>query len=119
MSEQIPALQAFAQEVRNVGFYHLVLLAEQEGFRRVFLNPSDIGGCYSVLSYFGLVPAALTGIDITALLEQANNMQAKCSPFVPIHDNPSAWLEACIGTLAQLGRDKLTLVTSSAISSFG
>ena len=97
----------------------LAKLAEEEGFRRTFLNPADIGGRYSVLSYFGLVPAALMGINITALLDRADRMREACASCVPIHENPGAWLGTCIGTLARRGRDKLTLITSPAISSFG
>ena len=59
----------------------------------------DIGGRYSVLSYFGLVPAALTGIDITKLLYRADCMREGCASCVPAHDNPGAWLGAVMGTL--------------------
>ena len=97
----------------------LASLGQEEGFRRVFLNPSDVGGRYSVLSYFGLVPAALIGIDIAAVLDRAASMREACAASVPIHENPGAWLGACIGTITLKGRDKLTLVTSPAISSFG
>ena len=94
-------------------------LGQEQGFRRVFLNPADIGGRYSVLSYFGLVPAALAGLDITTLLDRADCMREGCASCVPAHDNPGAWLGAVMGVLAQQGRDKLTLVTSPSISSFG
>ena len=94
-------------------------MAQEQGFRRVFLNPADIGGRYSVLSYFGLVPAALIGADLLALLDRADCMREGCASCVPAHDNPGAWLGATIGTLALGGRDKLTLVTSAAIGSFG
>ena len=97
----------------------LARLAQEEGFRRIFLNPPDIGGRYSVLSYFGLVPAVLTGIDIAALLDRADCMREGCASCVPPHDNPGAWLGAIMGTLALKGRDKLTLVTSPSIGSFG
>jgi len=97
----------------------LARLAIEEGFRRIFLNPPDIGGRYSVLSYFGLVPAALIGVDITALLDRADGMREGCASSVPIHKNHGAWLGAFIGNLALQGRDKLTLITSPAISSFG
>ena len=94
-------------------------LAQEDGFLRVFLNPPDIGGRYSVLSYFGLVCAALAGVDIATLLDRADCMREGCASCVPTHDNPGAWLGAAIGTLALKGRDKLTLVTSPSISSFG
>jgi glucose-6-phosphate isomerase/transaldolase/glucose-6-phosphate isomerase len=94
-------------------------LAEQEGFRRIFLNPPDIGGRYSVLSYFGLVPAALIGIDIEKLLDRADRMREACASCVPTHENPGAWLGVTMGTMAMRGLDKLTLITSPAINSFG
>jgi transaldolase/glucose-6-phosphate isomerase len=94
-------------------------LAREKGFRRVFLNPPDIGGRYSVLSYFGLVPAALSGIDVGKLLGRADRMREGCASCVPAHDNPGAWLGTAMGTLARQGRDKLTLVASPGISSFG
>ena len=94
-------------------------LAMREGFRRVFLNPSDIGGRYSVLSYFGLLPAALAGIDVGRLLERAEAMRRKCGPEVSVDDNPGAWLGAAMGTLALRGRDKLTLVTSPSVQGLG
>ena len=94
-------------------------LAHEKGFRRIFLNPSDIGGRYSVLSYFGLVPGALIGVNIATLLDRADCMREGCASFVPAHDNPGAWLGAVMGTMARKGRDKLTLVTSPSSSSFG
>lgn len=97
----------------------LARLASEKGFRRTFVNPSDIGGRYSVLSYFGLVPAALMGIDLEALLGSAAAMRRRCLPDVSLSDNPGAWLGAAMGTLALQGRDKLTLVTSPSLSSFG
>ena len=94
-------------------------LAREQGFRRVFSNPPDIGGRYSVLSYFGLVPAALIGTDVGVLLERAGRMRAGCASGIPAHDNPGAWLGAVMGNLARRGRDKLTVVASPSISSFG
>ena len=94
-------------------------LAQEHGFRRVFPNPPDIGGRYSVLSYFGLVPAALIGVDIPRLLESANRMREQCASLIPNHDNPGARLGANMSTLALQGRDKLILVTSPSIGSFG
>lgn len=96
----------------------LVKLAEQDGFRHIFLNPPDIGGRYSVLSYFGLVPAALIGINIAALLDRAEAMRRGCAADVPDYQNAGAWLGVCMGTLALSGRDKLTLVTSPSIAAF-
>ncbi|MBI4188279.1 MAG: glucose-6-phosphate isomerase [Chloroflexi bacterium] len=97
----------------------LANLAKEERFRRVFLNPTDIGGRYSVLSLFGLVPAALIGIDITLLLDRADKLRARCIPSQSTSENPGAHLGAIIGTLALQKRDKLTLLVSPAISSLG
>ena len=94
-------------------------LAQDQGFRMIFRNPPDIGGRYSVLSYFGLVPAALSGVDIRTLLDRADYMREGCASGVAAQDNPGAWLGAIMGTLAQQGRNKLTLVTSPAIGGFG
>ena len=94
-------------------------LAQEQGFRHLFLNPSDIGGRYSVLSYFGLVPAAAFGVNVVTLLDRADCMREGCASCVPAHENPGAWLGATIGILALQGHDKLTLVTSPSISSFG
>ena len=97
----------------------LARLAQSEGFRRTFINDPDIGGRYSVLSHFGLVPAALTGVDLARLLEPAAAMQQRCLSAGPVADNPGAWLGTVIGTLAKEGRDKLTLVASPKIAGFG
>ncbi len=92
-------------------------LAKEAHFRRAFLNPADIGGRYSVLSYFGLVPAALAGIDITELLSRASAMSQACHS--PLPGNPGGHLGALIGGAALKGQDKLTLITSPALDSFG
>ena len=94
-------------------------LAERDGFRRTFRNPPDIGGRYSVLSYFGLVPAALIGCDLRTLLRSAVAMQSACGPEVRASANPGAWLGAVIGALARCGRDKLTILTSPSLAPFG
>ena len=94
-------------------------LAREEGFLRIYLNPPDVGGRYSVLSYFGMVPAALMGVDIKKLVDRADCMKEGCASCVPIRDNPGAYLGTIIGSLAGQGRDKLTLVTSPALASFG
>ena len=78
-------------------------LAERHGFRRTFHNPPDIGGRYSVLSYFGLVPATLIGCDLRTLLRSAVAMQSACGPEVRTSANPGAWLGAVIGALALSG----------------
>jgi transaldolase/glucose-6-phosphate isomerase len=97
----------------------LARLAQQDSFRHTFLNPSDIGGRYSVLSYFGLVPAALIGMDVPLLNERAKAMRKGCSADVPAPQNAGAWLGACMGALALAGRDKLTLIMSPSIAAFG
>ena len=94
-------------------------LGTEAGFRRTFLNPPDIGGRYSVLSYFGLVPAALLGIDTRTLLERAETMAQECGPDRPGSKNPGAWLGAAMAQMASEGRDKLTLVTSPSLQPFG
>ncbi len=97
----------------------LEALARKQGFRRVFLNPPDIGGRYSALSYFGLVPAALIGADLHALLDSAEEMACACAPCVPAADNPGLWLGALIGEAAKAGRDKLTFVLPDEVGSLG
>jgi hypothetical protein len=94
-------------------------VARARAFRRVFLNPPDIGGRYSALSFFGLVPAALIGAPLHELLDAAEEMACSCHPSVPIEENPGAWLGAVIGEAARAGRDKLTFVLPEAFASFG
>jgi glucose-6-phosphate isomerase len=89
------------------------------GLRHVFLNPSDIGGRYSALSYFGLVPAALLGIDIVTLLAGARRMAAACGSKVHASRNPGAWLGAVLGEAWSAGRDKLTFTLSPGVASYG
>jgi glucose-6-phosphate isomerase/transaldolase/glucose-6-phosphate isomerase len=94
-------------------------LAAEQGFWRTFSNPPDIGGRYSVLSYFGLVPAALAGIDVGQLLNRAAAMAHVCRQPAPLEENPGAYLGAAMAGYANSGRDKVTLLTSPALSSFG
>ena len=94
-------------------------LAEDMHFRRIFRNPPDIGGRYSALSYFGMVPAALAGIDIDALLRRGQDMSAACAPAIPVGENPGAWLGVTLAALAQAGRDKVTFITSPRLETFG
>jgi transaldolase/glucose-6-phosphate isomerase len=93
--------------------------ASRRGFRRSFLNPPDIGGRYSALSYFGLVPAALGGVGLSGLLDRAATMMRACSPSVPTGENPGAWLGAVFAEAAKVGRDKITIVAPPAVQSFG
>ncbi len=94
-------------------------LAERYGFRATFLNDPNIGGRYSALSYFGLVPAALIGVDVSRLLDRALATACDCEPRVTTEDNPGAWLGAILGEVAKAGRDKVTFAISPAIASFG
>ncbi len=94
-------------------------LAQEQGFRRIFLNPDDIGGRYSALSLFGLVPAALMGVPLEVLLGRAEAMAAKCGADVPPARNPGAWLGTVMAEAALSGRDKLTFVLSPGIAPFG
>ncbi|MBI4330661.1 MAG: bifunctional transaldolase/phosoglucose isomerase [Chloroflexi bacterium] len=97
----------------------LAELAGSKGFLKTFLNPPDIGGRYSVLSYFGLVPAALAGIDVATLLDRADRMREGCAGCVQSRENQGARLGAIMGALATRGRDKLTIICSPSIKSFG
>jgi transaldolase/glucose-6-phosphate isomerase len=97
----------------------LARLAAERGFRRTFENPSDIGGRYSALSYFGLVPAALVGVDVGALLQRAHRAAEACGPEVTVATNPGARLGAILGEAALAGRNKATFVLSPGVASFG
>ncbi|MEO8570237.1 MAG: glucose-6-phosphate isomerase [Chloroflexota bacterium] len=93
-------------------------IAHTDDFREVFLNPPDIGGRYSALTYVGLVPASLIGIDLDALLASAAAMLGACREPDP-GANPGLSLGLAIGTLAKAGRDKLTFLTDDEIGGFG
>jgi transaldolase / glucose-6-phosphate isomerase len=96
----------------------LVRDAERDGFRRVFTNRADIGGRYSALSYFGIVPAAIAGVDVFTLLDRAlHAAHIATSPTVAA--NPAARLGVILGTMAEQGRDKLTLITPAPLDSLG
>ncbi len=97
----------------------LARLASLMGFRKVFLNPADIGGRYSALSLFGLVPAALAGVDLYAILDDAEEMACASHYCVPVAQNPGAWLGIAQGIAATQGRDKITVVLPDAIASLG
>ena len=93
-------------------------LGGENGFRRVFLNPPDIGGRYSVLSWFGMLPAALAGIDVARLLDSAAAMRDLC--LADAHEtNPGLRLGALLGGMTLAGRDKVTLIIPPPIDSFG
>ena len=96
----------------------MVTEAESHHFRHIFLNPADIGGRYSALSWFGMVPATLYGLDTARLLQEALTMTIACqSPDA--RANPGALLGAALGSLARQGRDKVTLIMPESISHFG
>lgn len=94
-------------------------MAGRYQFRDCFLNDPNIGGRYSALSLFGLVPAGLIGIDIGKLLDRGQAMAEACGPTVPEGENPGAILGATLGAMAEDGRDKLTFILSPRIASFG
>ena len=93
--------------------------ALDQGFRAVFVNPGDIGGRYSALSFFGMVPAALIGVDVERLLDGVCAMAVACGPDVPAEQNPALRLGAAMGELALRGRDKLTLVFEPPLAPLG
>ena len=97
----------------------LAELAAERGFRRIFLNDPDIGGRYSVLSYFGLVPAALMGVPIGSLLHRAQAAEQDCGRYEQGSSNLGLSLGVMAGELARRGRDKLTFVVSEPIEAVG
>jgi transaldolase / glucose-6-phosphate isomerase len=97
----------------------MVEMASADKFRHIFLNRPDIGGRYSALSYFGLVPAALMGVDIEKLLLRAEVAMHSCSAEVPADTNTGALLGAVMSECANAGRDKLTLVLDPRLAALG
>ena len=93
--------------------------ARERGFRATFLNPPDIGGRYSALSLFGLVPSALLGADLDGLLDGADAMARACAAEVPVDENPAALLGTAAATAALGGRDKLTYVAAQELAALG
>ena len=94
--------------------------AGADGFRKIFLGVPQIGGRYSVLSAFGLVPAAVAGVEIREFLDKARMMVRSCGPAVPPAANPGVQLGAAMGVAAkEFGRDKITIVASPGIDTFG
>ncbi|WP_052346283.1 hypothetical protein [Hymenobacter swuensis] len=96
-----------------------VTQATAEGYRRIFLNFAEVGGRFSALSYFGLVPAALYGIDINTLLERAIEMMRATGSAGDVAHNPGLELGVALGVLAEQGRDKLTLVVPENLTDLG
>ncbi|NNG13508.1 MAG: transaldolase, partial [Halobacteria archaeon] len=93
--------------------------ANVAGFRHIFHGNPEIGGRFSALSSFGLVPAALLGIDLQRFLDRTLEMVAACSPGATASENPGVVLGGILGSAANQGRDKLTLITSPGVASIG
>lgn len=93
-------------------------LGRERHFRYIFQNPTDLGGRYSGLAFFGLAPAAIIGMDVQQFLDRAWTMAEACAFCVPARDNDALQLGAALGELANAGRDKLTFVTTPALSAF-
>jgi transaldolase/glucose-6-phosphate isomerase len=94
-------------------------VAERDRFRHIFYGLPSIGGRYSALSNFGMVPAAAMGLDTGKFLQHTKEMVDACKPSAPLEQNPGAMLGLIIGAAAKLGRDKITFVTSPGISDLG
>jgi transaldolase/glucose-6-phosphate isomerase len=92
--------------------------ARERKFRHVFENPPDIGGRYSALSFFGLVPAAIIGIDVEAFLDRADRMRQQSHPGTPADLNPGLALGTVLGLLRRSGRDKVTIVAPPRLAAF-
>jgi transaldolase/glucose-6-phosphate isomerase len=94
-------------------------VAERDHFRKIFFGLASIGGRYSALSNFGIVPAAVMGLDVRKFLDRTEEMVQACGPEVLAEQNPGAVLGAILGTLGNLGRNKVTIATSHGISDLG
>ena len=94
-------------------------VAAKQGFARTFHGEPTIGGRYSVLSPFGLVPAAAAGIDVRSLIDHALSMVRSCGADVPPHENPGVQLGLAMGAAGLEGRDKVTILSSPKIADFG
>lgn len=94
-------------------------VAERDHFRKIFFGVPSIGGRYSALSNFGMVPAAVMGLDLRKFLDRTEEMVQACGPDVPVDQNPGAVLGAILGTLGNLGRNKVTILTSPGIHDLG
>jgi transaldolase/glucose-6-phosphate isomerase len=95
------------------------LVAERDRFRHIFYGLPSIGGRYSALSNFGMIPAAAMGLDTGKFLARTKEMVDACKPSSPVEQNPGVMLGLIIGTAAKLGRDKITLITSPGIGDLG
>ena len=90
-------------------------VAERDGFRHIFFGLPTIGGRYSALSDFGMVPASVMGIDVPKFLDRAEEMVQACTACNKIEENPGVMLGTVLGVLAKGGHDKVTLITSPGI----
>jgi transaldolase/glucose-6-phosphate isomerase len=97
----------------------LALLAKERGFCKLFISTPNVGGRYSALTHFGLVPAALMGLDLNQLLDHSLEMQEQCAQKVPAARNPGLTLGAVIGESTLTGRDKLTILADEPFAAFG
>lgn len=97
----------------------LFQLAENKKFRKIFINFPGIGGRFSALSYVGIVPAALMGIEVGKILQRAHYMMKKCGPETPVDENPGIFLGVVLAELASLGCDKLTYLFPPGFEAFG
>ena len=93
--------------------------ASDEGFKRIFHGEPDVGGRFSALSNFGIVPAALIGVDCRRFLESTLDMVAACEADQPVAENPGAVLGCIMGVAASVGRDKLTIIAGPQLASIG
>ena len=93
--------------------------ARRDGFRHIFHGDPSIGGRYSALSHFGMIPAAAMGIEVRRFLDRASEMAIACSPRVPVKRNPGLVLGLILGAAAKAGRDKLTLIASPGLAARG
>jgi len=94
-------------------------VAEKDGFRHIFFGLPSIGGRFSALSNFGIIPGAIQGLDVSKLLAHATQMMRACSADVAADGNPGVVLGAILGTLGKMGRDKVTIITSPGIADLG
>jgi len=94
-------------------------VAQSDAFRHVFFGVPSIGGRYSALSDFGMVPSAVMGVDVRKLIDRAEEMVQSCASCVPPEDNPGVVLGTILGVAAKNGRDKVTLITSPGVHDLG
>jgi len=98
---------------------HLQQVAQSDRFRHIYFGVPSIGGRYSALSNFGMVPAALMGVDSAKLLDRTQKMVEACGPNAAVEENPGALLGVILGTAARHGRDKVTIIASPGIADLG